>query len=354
MVVLQELLDKMLAVTHTCLLKVLITALVFSLLVTLVPELWQLQELRSKRFNLAEGYGTHTLGDLSASRHVGMAPVSVQPIDHLGKDASYSFDKAGFAYQSDAQDSFFETTEVARRISYEANFVQHSIEKLHILAREADKRRRRLLLNAVSRNLPLPPELDLVLQKQQNSFIQNLSKLAPNSSEWIATTCRNQQLKHVLMVNNSRPLELSTAALLQRSFSISNVSYDDEIFDSAFSAYTKVLRQPYCDLRKCPQKQFPFIYLVIPHRNRIANLVRLVSSVKNSALRCDKQPPWLHCLCFYVSDYDTDDATGMLENRLASTWKDRIRLISRRNVTGPWIKTKVRIVRRVLLCLPTK
>lgn len=228
----------------------------------------------------------------------------------------------------------------ARMLEHKSNYANHKHEELHAAAIEMDKVRALLPPNSISAKLEEPRNSPPNSYKEKhNNFIWGPQDFQQKLKAWYRGFCEN--VTHVDRVNLENVQEsTSKAELLQRSFQLHNVSYDDELTKPIFSEKGRVLEYPYCDLRKCPQDRFPFIYFVIPHRNRVTNLLRLISSVRNATLRCDSPPPWHDCLCMYVSDYGTRTNVP-LASRLENVWRDKIRLLSRTSVTGPWIKARV-------------
>eukprot|EP01138_Halocafeteria_seosinensis_P006301 gb/GECG01006442.1/.p1 GENE.gb/GECG01006442.1/~~gb/GECG01006442.1/.p1 ORF type:complete len:686 (+),score=96.15 gb/GECG01006442.1/:1-2058(+) len=231
----------------------------------------------------------------------------------------------------------------SKRLADEAHIEYHKLEALHELAQDADKYRAKLPPNAISEKMTLPEDVPVSFHvKRHHNFLWGRKQFRHNLTEWETKTCKAEREYHVQKVeglSDRSTFASSSAELVQRSFQLLNTTYEDELEEDIFSQKGRVLEYPFCDLRKCPQERYPFMYFIIPHRNRVTNLLRLLSSVRNATARCDETPPWYHCLCMYVSDYDTFSKTPLSAD-LEHVWRDRVRLISRAPATAPWIKAK--------------
>eukprot|EP01138_Halocafeteria_seosinensis_P002669 gb/GECG01002728.1/.p1 GENE.gb/GECG01002728.1/~~gb/GECG01002728.1/.p1 ORF type:complete len:544 (+),score=38.97 gb/GECG01002728.1/:1-1632(+) len=250
---------------------------------------------------------------------------------------SYSIDK-----DFDNLKEFERIIRPARAIAYYANFKSHNLTGLHALAERMDEVRAQLPPNGMSERIPTPTPLPLSYHREKHgNFLWGSNNFQSSLKQWYAEQCRYQNTSYIFGVPGieDTPKAKSNAELLQRSFQLKDVAYNDDIEKPVFATKGRMLEYPYCDLRRCPQDKYPFIYFIVPHRNRIHNLLRLVSSLRNATLRCDETPPWYECLCVYVSDYDTESKTP-LSSDLDSAWKDRVRLLSRSPASGPWIKAK--------------
>lgn len=250
-----------------------------------------------------------------------------------------------------SESEYEEIMEPARQLEVNSNYDSHSLEKLHSLAVGMDKKRADLPPNAISERMEIPEPVSLEFyQKRYANFLWGSPAFRSDLKEWYGKVCKSES--HIDRINmGDTAKSTSEAELVQRSFQLHNVSYDDELHSNIFPEKGQALETPYCDLRNCPQDRFPFIYILIPHRNRISNLVRLVSSVRNATLRCGEPPPWYNCLCLYVSDYATKDKVS-LSVQLDNVWKDRIRLLSRSPVTAPWVKGRVRLLSFTMQFIP--
>lgn len=232
----------------------------------------------------------------------------------------------------------------SRKLANEAHVDFHPLEKLHELALEADKMRAELPANKISNDKPAPPEVPPSFHvKRHDGFVWGSADFRSKLARWTEKQCAYEKENRVREVDEMMEIPeraTSNAELIQRSFQLVNATYDEELEHDVFPEKGRLLEYPFCDLRKCPQEKYPFIYFIIPHRNRVINLLRLLTSVRNATLRCDEVPEWYHCLCMYVSDYDTSTKTPLASN-LEYIWRDRIRLLSRAPATTPWIKAKV-------------
>lgn len=115
-------------------------------------------------------------------------------------------------------------------------------------------------------------------------------------------------------------------SLVQSSFRVDNLSYT-EVFDiSKLQNHARLLPKPYCNLTLCDQSSFPFIYVVITHKNRQNRLENFLELLRNSLFRCSEPPPWFHCLCTYVVDY-ASESTENVFNKSVDILNDHVRLI---------------------------
>eukprot|EP01138_Halocafeteria_seosinensis_P002014 gb/GECG01002063.1/.p1 GENE.gb/GECG01002063.1/~~gb/GECG01002063.1/.p1 ORF type:complete len:573 (+),score=63.75 gb/GECG01002063.1/:1-1719(+) len=247
-----------------------------------------------------------------------------------------------FSFPQENMPEYLEAMKPARVLADRANLLSQNMEDLHTVAGNMDATRTMLPPNAVSPHIPIPKALPLEFHRRRHdNFLWGTPAFREKFRVWQQKRCVNDTKRYANATKmDARFVSIkSTEALLQRSFQLENVTYNDELREPIFSLKGKVLEYPYCDLRKCPQERYPFIYLLVPHRNRVGNLLRFVSSVRNATLRCDEPPPWYHCLCIYVSDYDTDRKTS-LASELEYAWRDRVRLLSRSPATYHWIKTQ--------------
>lgn len=161
-------------------------------------------------------------------------------------------------------------------------------------------------------------------------------------SEWRKAMCRAKETNQVTSVSgmDQLPFVSETSLLFQRSFSMSQVGHNTDLECPVFPDNGQIIENPYCDLRRCNQRRFPFVYVVISHRNRPDNLVRIVQSIRNSTEQCENPPEWVHCLCVYVSDYGTSRNVS-LASRLSDTWNGHVRLLARTDVTEPFSRGSV-------------
>eukprot|EP01138_Halocafeteria_seosinensis_P006435 gb/GECG01006578.1/.p1 GENE.gb/GECG01006578.1/~~gb/GECG01006578.1/.p1 ORF type:complete len:511 (+),score=53.15 gb/GECG01006578.1/:1-1533(+) len=235
---------------------------------------------------------------------------------------------------------FKEVIHPLRRIADLTNKKYHRLSERHERALEADKVRTLVPANYVGRHLSIPKPIDpKEIKKKHNNFLWGTKSDQSKVKQWKDRVCKELENRPMPGVTKMQELPFvnDSNALVQRSFEMFNVNYDSDVERPIFPDNGRPLEEPYCDLRKCDQSKFPFIYFMIAHRNRPANLQRLVASFRNATLQCESPPEWLPCLCIYVSDYGTSMETE-LASRLANTWKDRVRLLSRRNVTRPFTK----------------
>lgn len=134
--------------------------------------------------------------------------------------------------------------------------------------------------------------------------------------------------------------ESRESALKQHSVSIDHVTHrvrsPAEAVESHVTWYSDT--GPTCDLSKCDQTKFPFIYLLIALRGRVHNVERLIGSLKTATERCNR-PAWLPCLCFLVSDFATDDTEDTID-ALNGVWDGHVRVIQKRHSLDPWVKAQ--------------
>jgi hypothetical protein len=206
----------------------------------------------------------------------------------------------------------------------------------HNIALLSDQIRPMMPGNVHGRCIDLPNDTTIALQ----SFL-----FSPSRRKWASKICQQQRSEEVARVDTmaSLPVVNDPHLMLQRSFKMDNVGYTEDIKNEIFPEHGSILKEPYCDLRQCDQKAYPFIYFVIVHRNRVTNILRLLQSVRESIFQCNRVPEWANCLCIYVSDYDTKEGKIPFSKSLHLAYKGHVRLLSRRNVTETFKKGQVRL-----------
>lgn len=218
------------------------------------------------------------------------------------------------------------------------------LNETHKLADQADKVRM-TFMQFIQRDMPVPKKTMSIEDSgfTPSSFIWGNRSLM---KEYRKRICEKQNKAYLPRLKSIEILPARTRAnittLVQYSWKMLTKGYDDEIASTEVWENTKAQEKPFCDLRLCNQDLFPFIYIVVPHRNRVTNLERLISSIRNATMQCDQPPPWYHCLCIYVNDYGSDPKLDLFD-RLSQIWMDKVRILQRENVTDPWIKAKVSI-----------
>ena len=214
------------------------------------------------------------------------------------------------------------------RIENESWVHNHTLEAYHNLAKKMDSIRSELPPNRLLRNSEAPvvpvesykrkvPPIDKIadynvkpeeankFEKGKTSFVMCvycvvLTRTIHTSPDLCKEQVRNYVHKVKGMEETPRERSLS---LIQNSFRVDNLSYN-EVFDiDMFHDNAKLLLKPYCNLTLCDQSLFPFVYLVITHKNRQGRLQNFLEILRNSLFRCSEPPPWFHCLCTYVVDY---------------------------------------------------
>eukprot|EP01138_Halocafeteria_seosinensis_P004726 gb/GECG01004832.1/.p1 GENE.gb/GECG01004832.1/~~gb/GECG01004832.1/.p1 ORF type:complete len:555 (+),score=40.89 gb/GECG01004832.1/:1-1665(+) len=145
-------------------------------------------------------------------------------------------------------------------------------------------------------------------------------------------TKRNRGVKRVHSKSRASP-----QTLIQTSVSTRGVGFEVRDVSKVPQDKTKIYDSPTCDLRRCDQSRYPFIYFLLPERNRVGNAERMIRSMRNATSRCDVAP-WLPCLCFYIIDFNTTMDDAML--RLHNSWPGHVRVLRKQEPTEPWMKTQ--------------
>lgn len=158
--------------------------------------------------------------------------------------------------------------------------------------------------------------------------------------------CSKKEKRHPRMKRVESVTRANPETLLQKSVLADGVGHSYSSTEELPQAKTTEFSAPACDLRECDQSRFPFIYFLLPERNRVGSAARMITSMNNATKRCDVAP-WLPCLCFYVVDYQTPDTSVI--DRLKGLWPGHIRVLRKRAPTDPWMKTQVRGI-SLLIC----
>eukprot|EP01138_Halocafeteria_seosinensis_P016100 gb/GECG01016429.1/.p1 GENE.gb/GECG01016429.1/~~gb/GECG01016429.1/.p1 ORF type:complete len:466 (+),score=27.11 gb/GECG01016429.1/:1-1398(+) len=243
------------------------------------------------------------------------------------QDVNVSWSKGGVAIDLN---SFSQRIAPIREVVEASVEASHSMARRHALALKADPARAKLPGNYYSRKFG---SIDY------NNSPKKLGLWGPPEfqrklSEWRKAMCNAKETNQVTSVHgmDRLPFVEDRGLLVQRSLSMSHVGHTTDIECPVFPHNGRVLEEPYCDLRRCNQRRFPFIYIVIGHRNRPDNLVRIVQSMRNSTEQCENPPEWAHCTCVYVSDYGTN-VNVSVSSKLREAWNGHVRLITRKSVT---------------------